>query len=100
MSGEYLLGLSRGVREEAGVEPGADVEVTLVLDREPRQVELPAELAAALAHDTQAQVNFEVMSFTHRKEFARWISEAKRQDTRQRRIEQALQMIRAGQTRR
>jgi uncharacterized protein YdeI (YjbR/CyaY-like superfamily) len=99
MGGEYLVGLSREVREKAGVEPGDSVEVTLVLDREPRQVELPSELADALAHDARAQANFEAMSFTHRKEFARWISEAKREDTRRRRIEQALEMIRAGKTR-
>jgi len=39
------------------------------------------------------------MAFTHRKEYARWVAEAKKEDTRQRRVEQALEMIRAGQTR-
>jgi uncharacterized protein YdeI (YjbR/CyaY-like superfamily) len=39
------------------------------------------------------------MAFTHRKEYARWIAEAKRTETRQRRVAQAVEMIRAGQTR-
>jgi uncharacterized protein YdeI (YjbR/CyaY-like superfamily) len=39
------------------------------------------------------------MAFTHRKEYARWIAEARREETRDRRVQQALEMIRAGRTR-
>jgi uncharacterized protein YdeI (YjbR/CyaY-like superfamily) len=39
------------------------------------------------------------MSYTHRKEYARWIVEAKREETRERRVQQAVEMIRAGKTR-
>jgi uncharacterized protein YdeI (YjbR/CyaY-like superfamily) len=56
-------------------------------------------LAAALATDPQAKAAFEGMAFTHRKEYARWVAEAKREETRQRRAQQAIEMIRAGQTR-
>jgi hypothetical protein len=99
MGGESLLGLNRQVREAAGVAAGDSVEVVLLLDREPREVEVPDDLAAALAADAQAKAIFDALAFTHRKEYARWIAEAKRDDTRRRRLSQAIEMIRAGQTR-
>jgi hypothetical protein len=99
MGGESLLGLNREVREGAGVQAGDDVEVTIELDEAPREVEVPEALAAALAADPEAGAAFERMAFTHRKEYARWIAEAKRDETRQRRVAQAVDMIRAGKTR-
>ena len=60
---------------------------------------MPEALAAALAADPDASATFERLAFTHRKEYARWIAEAKRDETRQRRVEQAVEMIRSGQTR-
>lgn len=99
MGGEFLVGLSREVRQAAGAEAGDEVEVTLELDTAPRDVEVPAALAAALAADQQAKAAFDAMAFTHRKEYARWIAEAKREETRQRRVEQAVEMIRAKKTR-
>jgi Bacteriocin-protection, YdeI or OmpD-Associated/Domain of unknown function (DUF1905) len=99
MGGEFLLGLSREVRQGAGVQAGDEVEVTVELDAAPREVEVPGALAAALASDPQASASFERMAFTHRKEYARWVAEAKREDTRLRRVQQALEMIRAGKTR-
>jgi hypothetical protein len=99
MGGEFLVGLNREVREAAGVAAGDDVDVTLELNVAPREVEVPGALAEALAADPQAQASFERMAFTHRKEYARWIAEAKRDETRQRRVSQALEMIRAGKAR-
>ncbi len=99
MKGEFLVGLSREVRQNAGAEAGDEVEVALELDEAPREVEVPEALAAALAADPEASASFERMAFTHRKEYARWVAEAKRDETRQRRVEQAVEMIRTGQTR-
>lgn len=99
MGGEFLVGLSREVRQGAGVQAGDEVDVTIELDSAPRDVEVPEALAAALAADPPVKVAFESMAFTHRKEYARWVAEAKRDETRQRRVQQALEMIRAGQTR-
>jgi uncharacterized protein YdeI (YjbR/CyaY-like superfamily) len=73
--------------------------VTIELDVAPREVEVPEALAKALTDDPQAKAAFERMAFTHRKEYARWIAEAKREETRQRRVQQALEMIRVGKTR-
>jgi hypothetical protein len=99
MGGEFLVGLNREARGGAGVQVGDEAEVTIELDQAPREVEVPEALAAALAVDPQAAAAFERMAFTHRKEYARWIDEAKRPETRQRRAAQAVQMIRAGKTR-
>jgi hypothetical protein len=99
MGGEFLVGLNREVREGAGVAAGDEVDVVLGLDVQPREVEVPAPLAAALADDAAAFAAFEKMSYTHRKEYARWIVEAKRDETRDRRVQQAVEMIRAGKTR-
>jgi uncharacterized protein YdeI (YjbR/CyaY-like superfamily) len=62
----------------------------------PREVDIPRALATALADDRAAQARFESLSYTHRKEYARWVAEAKRDETRQRRVDQALQMLREG----
>jgi uncharacterized protein YdeI (YjbR/CyaY-like superfamily) len=99
MRGEFLLGLNQEVRQGAGVQAGDEVDVTIELDAAPREVEVPEALATALAADPQASAAFEGMAFTHRKEYARWVAEAKREETQQRRVVQALEMIRAGQTR-
>jgi len=99
MRGEFLVGLNREVREGAGVQAGDTVTLALRLDTAPREVEVPEALARALDADPAARAAFEKLAFTHRKEFARWIEEAKREQTRDRRVAQALDMIRAGQTR-
>lgn len=98
MRGEFLVGLNRAVRTEAGVEAGDTVEVQLELDTAPREVEVPFALAAALADDPAASAAFEGLAYTHRKEYARWISDAKRDESRQRRVAQALEMLRGGKT--
>jgi hypothetical protein len=99
MGGEFLLGLKRAVREEAGVEAGDTVEVRLELDTAPREVEVPEALSSALAEDPEARAAFDRLAYTHRKEYARWIEEAKRDETRRRRVPKALEMLRQGKTR-
>ena len=98
MRGENLLGLNREVRQSAGVEAGDQIEVLIELDTEPRDVEVPEALAAALTAEPALKQAFDAMAFTHRKEFARWITEAKREETRERRVTQALEMLREGRT--
>jgi hypothetical protein len=99
MGGEFLLGLNHKVREGASVEVGDSVEVEIELDNAPREVDVPEALANALDGDPAAAAAFKGMAYTHRKEYARWIEEAKREETQQRRVEQALDMLRAGKTR-
>jgi hypothetical protein len=99
MRGEFLVGLSKAVRQEAGAEAGDTVEVRLELDTAPREVEVPEALSKALAGDAEARAAFDGLAYTHRKEYARWIDEAKRDETRERRVAQALEMLRQGKTR-
>jgi uncharacterized protein YdeI (YjbR/CyaY-like superfamily) len=87
------------VREAAGVEAGDTVPVVLALDTEERTVEVPEDLATALAGDAEAKAAFDRLAYTHRKEFARWVGEAKKVETRERRAAQALEMLREGRTR-
>jgi hypothetical protein len=99
MGGEFLLGLSREVRAAAGVQAGDTAQLRLELDTKPREVEVPEALEAALAADRTARAAYDRLAYTHRKEFARWIAEAKKDETRERRVAQALQMLREGRTR-
>jgi hypothetical protein len=99
MGGEFLVGLNHAVRQGADVEAGDTVDIELELDTAPREVDVPAALADALASDRDARVAFDRLAYTHRKEYARWIDDAKRDETRQRRVVQALRMLREGKTR-
>lgn len=90
------LGLRREIREAAGIEVGDLVEVVLELDDAPREVAVPAELDAALAADAGARAAFDALAFTHRREYAEWIAGAKRAETRARRVDKAIEMLRAG----
>lgn len=94
--GVTYLGLRREIREAAGIEVGDPVEVVLELDDEPREVELPAELEAALAGDDAIRAVYDALAFTHRREYAEWVGEAKRPETRARRAERAIEMLRDG----
>jgi bacteriocin resistance YdeI/OmpD-like protein/uncharacterized protein DUF1905 len=93
------LGLNRKARDDAGVEAGQRITVELEVDDEPRVVEVPPQLANALARDEEASEAFERLSYTHRREFAEWVGEAKREETRTRRAGQALAMLREGKHR-
>jgi uncharacterized protein YdeI (YjbR/CyaY-like superfamily) len=67
------------------------------LDPEPRTVEVPSALAAALEQDSLAKAGFDGLSPSHRREYASWIADAKRADTRERRARKAVAMLRAGE---
>ena len=94
MRGEFLVGLNRAVRQEAGVEAGDTADVEIELDTAERDVDLPRALADALATDSAARAGFDQLAYTHRNEYARWISEAKRDETRQKRLAEVLQRLR------
>lgn len=82
----YMLPLSQERRAAAGVAPGDVVEVSLELDTAPRTVELPDDLAAALAARPGARAAFDALAYSARKEHVRQVTEAKAQETRERRI--------------
>jgi Bacteriocin-protection, YdeI or OmpD-Associated/Domain of unknown function (DUF1905) len=97
--GIYLVPLSAENRTAAKVKAGDEVDVDIELDTEPRVVTVPDDLAAALGADNQASQNFDGMAFTHRNEYVRWIESAKRDETRQRRVAEAVTALHEGKTR-
>ena len=78
---------------------GSAYQVQIVADEAERSVEVPEDLAAALAGDVQAGAAFEALANSHRKEFVRWVSEAKREATRAQRVVKTIEMLRTGQHR-
>jgi uncharacterized protein YdeI (YjbR/CyaY-like superfamily) len=93
---DYVLPLNRENRTAAGVEAGDRVSVEIELDTQPRVVEPPAELAAALAGNSDAREAFGALSYTHQKEYADWVAEGKRPETRRRRAAQTIDRLREG----
>jgi len=96
MGGRFLIGLSAENRTAAGVAAGDQVDVEIEPDTEPREVEVPADLAEALAHDQTARATFDGLSYTHRKEWVRWIEEAKKVETRATRLARTVDSLHAG----
>jgi uncharacterized protein YdeI (YjbR/CyaY-like superfamily) len=91
-----MLPLNRANRAAAGVAAGDAVTVELELDDEPRTVEVPDDVRAALAGDEEAAAAFERLSYTHQREYVEWITEAKREETRARRLAKTLDRLREG----
>lgn len=94
MGGRTLIGLSAAHRKASGLSVGDAVEVDVELDTTPREVVVPPELVAAFASDAVAKAAWDGLSFTTRKEHARSIDEAKSLETRARRVDKALRMLR------
>lgn len=95
MGGKFMMPLSAENRTAAGVAAGDQVNVTIELDTAPREVEVPADFAKALKA-ARARQTFDALAFTHRKEYVRSIEDAKTPETRQRRIDKAVDKLRAG----
>ena len=93
--GPFYMAVNRAMRERGNATPGSTVTVELERDDEPRVLEPPPDLAEALA-SSGAAAAFEALSHSHRKEYVDWIDEAKREETRRRRIEKAAAMLREG----
>jgi Domain of unknown function (DUF1905)/Bacteriocin-protection, YdeI or OmpD-Associated len=94
MGGKSLLPVSAQVRQDAGVSAGDELEVEVVLDEAPRTVDVPADLAAALAGDDAARSAFDALSYSHQLRHVQAIESAKTEQTRQRRVEKALADLR------
>ena len=96
MNGVFMIGVSNDVRAAAGVASGDEVDVELELDTEPRVVAVPDDLAAALDRDAGARAAFDRLSYSNKRRIVEPIVAAKNPETRQRRIEKAVETLRAG----
>ncbi len=96
MGGRFLVPLSADNRTAAGVAAGDEVDVEMVADTLPRKIVVPNDLAEALAADPEARAFFDALAYTHRKEWVRWIEDAKKAETRASRLTDTISSLRAG----
>ena len=92
---QHMLGLLKAIREQIGKGPGDSVEVTIEKDETERTVAVPAEFEKLLKKE-KVLAAFEKLSHSHQKEYVRWITEAKREETRAGRLTKAVEMLRNG----
>ena len=88
--GTYCLGVLKSIQAQTGMGQGDSIAIELELDTEARTVSVPDDLAKALARDRKATAAWERLSFTNKKEIARSLEEAKKPETRERRLRAAL----------
>lgn len=93
----HILPVLKAIREQLGLKPGDTLTCTIAEDTTPRTVAIPADVQQLLAAHPQQEAFFASLSYTHQREYVRWIEEAKRPETRQRRLEKTLEMLQAGQ---
>jgi hypothetical protein len=91
--GKFAIGVSVENREQANVKVGDEVEIELVYDDKPREVEVPEDMQAELNKNPKAKAAFEKLAYSHKKEYVRWISEAKKDETRLKRLQQLNKKI-------
>jgi hypothetical protein len=84
------IGVLKAVRTQLGKEVGDHISVVVTREEGPRTVAVPADLAAAL-RKAKARAKFEALSFSQQREHVRFIDEAKRADTRARRIAKTVE---------
>jgi hypothetical protein len=92
---QHMLCVLKSIRDEIGKGPGDTIDVVVWKDEEARTVEAPAEFEKLLKKE-KLWAGFEKLSYTHRKEYCRWIAEAKKEETRQRRLAKAVEMLQKG----
>src|SRR5512147_70185 len=92
----HLLIILKGIREQIGKTFGDEIQVTVEPDLEERVIEIPKDLLKELKKDKEAMAFFDKLSYTHRKEYVTWVTEAKREETRQGRIVKTIEMLKKG----
>ena len=93
MGGGAVLGVQKAIMAEAGVSVGDTLTIVVRNDDAPREVEVPDDLSEALRRNETARAAFEGLSFSHRREYVDSITEAKRPETRARRVERTIQAL-------
>ena len=89
----HILGILKEIREKIGKDFGDAVEVVIDRDTKPRVVRVPPDVMKELKKNRAVQSSFESLSYTHQKEYIRWIEEAKRPETRRARVIKTIEML-------
>lgn len=95
-TGCHILIVLKAIREKIGKQVGDSVHVILERDTKERAVDVPQALVQLLDGNAQAKTFFDGLSYSNKKEYARWINEAKREETRQNRLTLTLEKLLAG----
>ncbi|MBY6685146.1 DUF1905 domain-containing protein [Rhodococcus sp. BP-149] len=95
MGDEYWLGMSQDRRRDADIEPGREYDLDIVLDHAVRTVDVPQDLADALAADTSAAATWKSWSYTKQNQVAVGLTGAKKPETRAARLAKALAELRS-----
>ena len=93
MGEDSVLGVLKEIRERLGKAHGDELEVTIVRDEAEREVEIPIELAKLLEANPAARDAFETLSYSHRREHALHVAEAKKPETRERRARKTVENL-------
>ena len=94
--GGHILGLRKNICAAIGKSVGDKVLVSIEKDTEERIVDVPEDLQKALAKSKNAKAFYDTLSFTNRKEYAVWVSSAKKTETRERRLTETIKKLLAG----
>jgi hypothetical protein len=95
MGGPPMLLLRKDIFEKLGKKVGDEIKVVVNLDKASRIVKVPKDFAKILQESPQAKEIFDAMSYSHRREYIEWITSAKLEETRKRRMGQAVEQIRS-----
>ncbi|MFJ4170513.1 YdeI/OmpD-associated family protein [Paenarthrobacter sp. NPDC089714] len=96
MGGKYMVGVSSANRELTGVSSGDTLEVGLEVDTQPRVVEVPEDLAAALDAEPDAKAFYGTLNYSAQRRYVEPIGDAKTPETRARRIAKVVADLKAG----
>jgi Bacteriocin-protection, YdeI or OmpD-Associated/Domain of unknown function (DUF1905) len=99
MGGRYLFGVSNERRAESGLTPGQTYDVDVLLDTAVRELEVPDDLAAALAAEPAAKAFFDSLSYSKQQWHTLQVSGAKKTETRARRVETSVALLKEGRAR-
>jgi|ERR1700694_113432 len=91
----HVLGMPKAIREQTGKWPGDTIDVAVWRDEEVRTLEVPAQFETLMKKKGLLPF-FEKLSYTHRKEYCLWITEAKKEETRLKRLGKAIEMLEKG----
>ena len=93
---QHILLVLKEIRERIGKSFGDEVAIEFEEDLDSRKLDVPPDLQQALDADPAALTYFDRLSYSHQKEYIRWITDAKRDQTRQKRIQQTIDMLKQG----
>lgn len=99
VDGNFMVGFNADHRAASGLRGGDEIDVEIEVDREPRTVDVPADLADALDAEPKAKETFDQLSNSMKGYHVSQVTAAKTDETRQRRIEKSIAVLREGKPR-